>query len=302
MFRILKIYWPLIILITLYTAYFSVTSILRYKYYYSGIFDLGHMTQVMWTTINGPFFTETDPAGTGLLVSRLTDHADFILILIAPIYAIFSSPEFLLILQSLIIALGAIPVFQFAKEKTESKFLPIFFACIYLLLPSVQNPNLADFHGVTLSMTFIAFAFYFLYKKKFKWGSVFVVLSLICKEQIGFTLSFMFLYFLFQNVKGKKIFISLKATFLEKKNENIFLMLGFILCLAYSFIMILVIIPNLRGSGSIYLNYYDGSGEGLGGILKTVIENPVNVVNSHYDGTVKYSGDLLFPVAGQSIF
>jgi uncharacterized membrane protein len=191
----LKRYWFLISVILIYSIYFSVYSILRYRYFSTGIFDLGNMNQTLWNTLHGHFFMETDPTGSGKLVSRISDHADFLLLLITPLYMIFSSPRMLLILQAVVVALGAIPVFLYTQEKTKSSFYPSLFAVLYLLMPSVEHPNLFDFHAVTLSMTPILFSFYFLYKRRYKSALPFIILSLMAKEEVGFTICIMVLYF-----------------------------------------------------------------------------------------------------------
>ena len=77
----------LVVFITLYVAYFTTASFLRYDNFFTGRFDLGNMDQTVWNTIHGRIFQLTDPNGT-TNISRLAFHADFILVLIAPLYLI----------------------------------------------------------------------------------------------------------------------------------------------------------------------------------------------------------------------
>src|ERR1035437_4386206 len=108
--------------IALYIAYFTTASFLRYDNFFTGRFDLGNMDQTVWNAIHGRIFQLTDPNGT-TNISRLAFHADFILVLISPLYLIWSSPEMLLLLQTVILGLGAIVVYFIAKNIIKNKNL-----------------------------------------------------------------------------------------------------------------------------------------------------------------------------------
>src|SRR5471030_1082211 len=88
----------LTVLIALYIAYFTFASFLRYDSFFTGRFDLGNMDQTVWNTIHGRIFQLTDPDGTNI-ISRLSIHADFLLIFISPLYLLWSDPRMLLLLQ-----------------------------------------------------------------------------------------------------------------------------------------------------------------------------------------------------------
>src|ERR1035437_10917904 len=110
----------LVVFITLYAAYFTTASFLRYDNFFTGRFDLGNMDQTVWNTIHGRIFQATDPNGT-TNISRLAFHADFILILISPLYLIWSSPEMLLLLQSVVLGIGALFVFAISMSILKNK-------------------------------------------------------------------------------------------------------------------------------------------------------------------------------------
>jgi uncharacterized membrane protein len=296
-------YILLALLLLLYIGYFSYATLSRYNGFYSGIFDLGNANQIIWNTLHGHFYMLSDPTGKGDLVSRLSDHADFLLILIAPLYALFQTPQFLLVLQTIVIAFGAIPVYLFAKEKLSSTYIPLFFAAIFLLMPSVENPNLFDFHAVLLSVTFILYAFYFLYKEKYKIGLLFVLLALICKEEVGFTLSFMALYFFFANTVTltkwqdyfhiSKVWQSIRENFAKKKQANILLLVLTLFCLSYSYVVITHIIPLVRHGPSIYIHNYAGSDHGALGVIWYTITHPVQIIQAQGPRGITYGGEML---------
>ncbi len=68
---------------------------------------------------------------------------------------------------------------------------------LYLLNPGMQWTNVYDFHSVSLAIPFLLFSFYFAYIKKWKWYAVFILLSLLTKEQIALTVAFLGLFIIF---------------------------------------------------------------------------------------------------------
>jgi uncharacterized membrane protein len=137
----IRTYWREIILavsMMMFSSYFTVVSFLRYTNFYAGRFDLGNMSQTVWNTLHGRIFQLTDPNGIET-VSRLATHADYILVLLAPFYAIWSDPRMLLLIQVVVVALGAIFVYLLGIEVIKNKNFALLFALLYLLNPSVQR-------------------------------------------------------------------------------------------------------------------------------------------------------------------
>lgn len=313
--KIIKRLLPLFIIIASFILYTSIYSILKYKYLYTGIYDLGNMNQTLWNTLHGYFFMETDPNGTAVLVSRLSDHADFLLLFLTPIYALFSSPITLIVIQSVIVGLGAIPVYLFAREKTDSKLLPLMFALIFLFMPPVVDPVLFDFHPVTLSITFLLFSFYFLYKRKFYLALPFIFLTLISKEEAGITLSMLGIYFLAflpfiainpTNTFGANLFIKIKKYYFNKirklkRSEIIFLIMLIVIPFTYSLVVIFKIIPNFRHDSSLYLKNYGGNSTGVFGMIGYYIHNYKDVISQRGYKAFQYSVALVSPFGGLSL-
>ncbi len=164
-----------------YMFYFTQVSFLRHDNFYTGRFDLGNMAQTVWNTAHGRLFqTNTDVQ----IISRLSAHADFLLILLAPLYSIWESPKMLLIFQTVAIALGAFFVFSIAKYVLKHKDISLLFALLYLINPSVQRANLYDFHAVTVGTTLLLGTYYFFVKRSYVWFLLLAVLAAITKEQI----------------------------------------------------------------------------------------------------------------------
>ena len=177
-----------------YSIYFSVFTILRHEAYLSGRFDLGNMTQTVWNTANGRFFTLTNPDGVEN-VSRLAVHSDFILVLFAPFYFLWSNPGVLLVGQSIILAIGGFFVFALAKEILRRNSIALVLTVSYYLNFWLQEQNVFDFHAVSLSTTFLLASMYFLIKKRYVFLGISLLLAVLTKENI-FLISMFFGFFI----------------------------------------------------------------------------------------------------------
>ncbi len=184
-----------IILITLYSITFSVLSIRHYDGLDTGGYDLGVFDQVIWNTSQGRLFQNTILFDSPNYIGK---HLSLIPLLLSPLYWIWPDPRLLLIIQSVLLGLGALPVFWLARGRLESEFAALVFAAAYLLSPALESANLNEFHPGSLSTTFLLFAFYFVYRTRvgevkdncrrersnYLWFATFAVLAMGCKEDI----------------------------------------------------------------------------------------------------------------------
>ena len=127
-----------------FAALFGALAMLRHRAFGSGRFDLGNMTQAVWSTAHGDFLSVTDVHGEQ--ISRLGSHFDPILALLAPLWWIWPSPELLLVVQAGAVAAGALPVFWLARAHLDSEWTAAALALAYLLYPPVQWLTASDFH------------------------------------------------------------------------------------------------------------------------------------------------------------
>ena len=169
------------LLIVLYALTFAGLSALQHDAFRTHAFDLGNFDQALWNTSQGRWFEFTNWSGG---TTRLAAHVEPILIPIAGLYRLWSSPKTLLILQSVVIALGALPAFWLARAKLHNDFAGFAFAAAYLLAPELQAANLRDFHPVALAAAFLLFAFYWADRGNLIACLVCSVLAMATKEEI----------------------------------------------------------------------------------------------------------------------
>src|SRR6266566_3256234 len=116
-----SIAWGLLILImVVYTLDMSHQAILRYDTFKATAFDLGNMDQVLWNTIHGRLFQFTNQAIDWYgPPTRLALHFEPIILPLSLLYAFGADPRILLVFQTIVLALGAVPVFLLTR-----KYLP----------------------------------------------------------------------------------------------------------------------------------------------------------------------------------
>ena len=248
------------LLIAAYIAYFFTASFLRYTNFYTGRFDLGNMDQTVWNTLHGKIFQLTDPNGINI-ISRLSFHADFILILLAPFYLLWQDPRMLLLLQTVVLALGAIFVYALSRDILKSKLLSLTLSFVYLLNPSMQYANLYDFHAVTFATTAFLGAYYFLRHNKYWWTICFLLIAALTKEEAWAVVG---------------IFGIFIALFKKKKIVGSTLVaIGF----GMFYFLIWKAIPAVRGGQHFALSYYSDFGSTPTGIVKNILFSPLKVIS-----------------------
>lgn len=274
----------LFLLFLIYILYFTFVSFLRYDNFYAGRFDLGNMAQTVWNTTQGNFFMMTDANGTDI-VSRLSVHADFILILLAPFYAIWSNPKVLLLIQTIILSAGCFFVYLIVEKLLKSKNLALTFAFAYLINPAVQRTNLYDFHAVTLATTFLLGAYYYFMNKKYKLFLLFAFFAGICKEQIWATIGLFGIFLFFQHKK------------------RIFGVLLFTFCFLISYFLIAKAIPQALGTQHFALAYFSDFGDSPSEIIKNIIFSPGQTITTIIQqDRIDYLKQLLSPLGYFSLF
>jgi uncharacterized membrane protein len=179
--------------IAAYAGGFGSLSILRYRSFNTGRFDLGNMTQAVWATAHGHPLAVTNLQGDQ--VSRLGSHVDPILVFFAPLWWLWPSPSMLLAVQAVAVALGALPVFWLARKHLGSERAGTGFALAYLLYPAVQWLTLNEFHPVALACPLLLFAFWYLDEDRLVPFAVFAVLAALTKEEIPLVIAGMGIWY-----------------------------------------------------------------------------------------------------------
>lgn len=274
-----------LVLVIAYTSIFSVLSVSKHDAFETSAFDLGVFDQAVWNTSRGRILRSTNTEGVGTDI-LLGDHVQPILIPISLLYFIYTSPKTLLIFQTVVIALGALPVFWLAQEHLVSYPAALVFTAVYLLFPALESANLFDFHPVTLASSFLLYAFYFLQKKRYKGFIIFMLLAMSCKEDVPLLIFMMGLYVLsFQRDRPVGALIAAGGAI-------------------WFYVAVFVIVPYFNPGGkSIYSSRYSYLGDDPAEIVRTLLTHPFVTLRSLLRASnLRYLRDLLTPVAFTSLF
>jgi len=205
--------------IVVYTLIFSYFTILKDYQFRTYAWDLGIFSQALWTTLhNGKLFYYTcelliNPSGSFFGI-----HFSPIIFLILPVYAIHPTPQTLLVVQSFILALAALPLYKLVRHVLKYKVVGIVFVFLYLLYPLLQGINWFDFHVQSFLPLFFLSAIYFFEKQNWKTYFLFIILSLMCEEHASMIAIFIGFFAILQH---KERFIFALKT--KKLKNTIFL-------------------------------------------------------------------------------
>jgi uncharacterized membrane protein len=194
---------PILLLILMFALFFAALSIQQHHTYQTHGLDLGNVDQALWNTAHGRFLNFTLMAP---VENRLALHVEPILLLLVPFYWLgLGSPELLLLVQAVVVALGAWPLYQLAMNNEQlpirnsqftihNSLFAYVFPLAYLLLPTLQSAVLFDFHAVTLAPTFLLFAFLALEQHLNGRFALFAMLAMACKEDMPLVVAMVGLY------------------------------------------------------------------------------------------------------------
>ena len=155
---------------TAWALLFAHLSLLRHASGGTNAQDLGFTDQVLWNFLQGQWFrmslyegaaawnTEMAVASIARPESLLAFHFEPMLLLLVPIYALGGDARHLLVLQSVIFALGAIPAYRLGARWSRSSWVGAAVGATYLLSPFGQWAMLADFHTTALAAPLLLLA------------------------------------------------------------------------------------------------------------------------------------------------
>jgi len=189
-------------------------------------------------------------------VPFLGNHIEITLALFLPLYALFPHPITLLVLQSLMLGLGAVPLFLICRRELNNLW-GIIFVLSYLLYPPVGFTNLNEFHPESFLPFIQFFMFYFFLKDDFKKFIIFMLLCLFSKENMSLIIIMFGLYALLQRKKGQWVVIPMLSG------------------LIWFWLYLKVIFPNLSHGNIEYFGLYNHLGRSMSEIVQTIITHPI---------------------------
>ena len=260
----------LLIFIILYIAVLGTVAYARHYNFETQSSDLGIFTQIFWNMVHGNGMTSSLEE----ILHHLGIHMSPFLYSLVPGYIIFQSPYYLLILQTIALALGALPLYFLALHHLQRKDFAILISAGYLLYPSLHWVNLFDFHEIAFFVPLFLAAFYFLEKKSWTWACIFLALAASTKEDAILAVLFTGIYLFVPPAVGRsgKSQKQEKVSFWSTERK---IGLGIILtALAYFLISAKIVMPAL-GGGLLRLDRYGNLGGNMTEIITNLFVHPL---------------------------
>jgi len=258
----------------------SALSVLQQHAFHTGRFDVGNLTQAVWSTAHGHFLQMTDLQGEQ--ISRLGAHFDPLVALLAPLWWLWPSPDFLLTVQAISVALGALPVFWLARKHLGGEWAGLAFALVYLLYPPTQWLVVDDFHPVAFATPLLLFAIWFLDEDRLLPFALCAGAACLTKEQIGLVVATLGLWYAFGH---------------RRRRAGLAI---FAVGVVVAVVATAVVVPHFApGGGSPFEGRYEAVGGSPGGVARTTVTHPIRVLEAateHRD--VDYLFRLLLPLLG----
>lgn len=268
----------LFLLLFVYATFFISYGLQKHFAFQTAGFDLGNYEQAMWNTVRGyPLKITT----VKHISSRWQAHLEPTLLLFVPIYALFSFPHTLIILQTVIVLLGSIPIFFLARQELASTLAGYIFSSVYLFFPALQGALVFDFHAVTLASTFLSAALWFLTNRQYQLVTVMLLLAMGCREDIALLVFLMgsYIWLIQHQRRWGWVIMGLGALWFGTAN--------------------FVIIPLFSPAGeNIHLTRYGRWGASLGQVIGNLLLHPIDAFYFVFSGDrLRYWARLTMPVA-----
>ena len=249
--------WALLVMCIAHAAWMSWIAIDLHNGLGTFSYDVGLYDQGLWLLSRGhaPFVT---------LMGRnlLGDHASLILLLLLPLYWIAPSTITLLVVQAIVVAGGAIPMYLLAKHILNSSAMAFCIALMWLANPALNGGAMENFHPDSFLALFIPLVFFAAFTRKWRLFAIAVLLSLLVKEDVLLVMVPVGLYVAWQFDKRKGLLTVLASVLATG--------LGMFVMMKH-----LIGVPTRNGWRIPY--------GGVGGFLKELVLHPATVAKYLWD-------------------
>ena len=202
--------------------------------------------------------------------SLLSDHFDLYLIILSPLVYVFGSYT-LLIVQIAAVLLGGWGIYRLIGLYTDDRLLPVLAAAVFYFSFGIIHPFSFEYHSNVLTATMLPWLLYFLKKRQFGLSTLFVVLFVIGKENMSLWLLFVVVGLMWDYRKDRKAMWHLAAYA--------------VFAVAYFFIVNMIVMPRLGGSGGGFYRY-EYLGKDYVEVAKTLLTHPKLTVKLLFTSTI----------------
>jgi uncharacterized membrane protein len=230
-----------------------------------GRFDLGNMVQAVWSTTDGRPLEMTH-GSTGEQVVRLAAHVDPFLVLLAPVWMVWSSPLALAFVQIAAVSLGALPVLWLGRRHLASERAAGLLALAYLAYPWVATSAVGAIHPVTFAIPLFLFCIWFLDGDRLLPFALCAIVAMSTGELMGLPIAALGVWYALSRGRRRAGWLIAIAGF------------------AWSFVAVYFVVRHFAGDSSMYYGFYDHVGGSPQGVVRMLLTDPVTVLRALVEG------------------
>jgi uncharacterized membrane protein len=260
-----------------YTGYWSVQQHHRLA---TSSFDLGIADNVIYNALVGlPFRASVlfGPDGGNFIAG----HANFILLLFVPLYAIAPRAETLLILQSVLLGFAAIPLYGFAKTQIP-RWSAALLSLAYLLYAPLHGLNFYDFHWLPACIFFLLCLFWAIATGRSVLIWLFWFLCVLIREDVP-------------------VGLTLVGVFLIATRYRVWTGVAMSVLSVAAFVVIKFVIMPAAGTwwfAGLYVSLVPPGEDGYGSVVRTILINPTYFTSTLLEkDKLLYALHLFAPIA-----
>jgi uncharacterized membrane protein len=266
--------WALAGVIAVWTITFFVLGKIRHDRFGTFSFDLGTYDQAVWLLAHFRMFDTV----RGLNI--FGHHMNVVLLLLAPFYRLGAGPEFLLAVQVLAQASGAVAIYLLARDRLADRWLGVVLGAVLLLNPTYQFLVWEFFHPDTLAIAPVLFAYWAARAHRWGWFTVAAVLAVACKEDVALVL------------------IVIGVLVAVRDNVRIGVVTSALSTLWYVIATRVLMKHFLGGLNPFYDSYFGDLGNSVWAVVKTALLRPGTTFDLATRGDrITYYGMIFTPVA-----
>jgi uncharacterized membrane protein len=214
--------------------------------------DFGLFENLFYNTLHGR-------PGEALGRHYFGEHAEFLLYVLLPFYALVPRSETLLVLQCFFIVGAAVPLHLLASRWLRSGWQGAALTVVYLALPAVHGSLFYDFHFLPLSAFFVLWAAFFYATRRWLAFWPAVALAAACREDVALGLGA----------------VGLGLVLLGRDRRLAWALAGF----GGAWFVLVKLVWMQRFGDQAFSDYYDDlippGAHGFSAVLRTLLQNPL---------------------------
>jgi uncharacterized membrane protein len=240
----------------------------------------------------------------------LGEHLQVVHVLLVPLHILFPSQLTLELAQSIILALGAWPVFNIARRHSGSDWAAALLGLAYLAYFPLQYLDIAidlkTFRPNSFGIPALLAAIDLLERRRYGWAAFWLAITLSAQEDWAIPITLLGAYFAAHAIltRPSESLAITGTTKVERRRELIWGIGLFVFGVSYLWFALNVAIPWFRGGATVHTaSYFSKFGNSPGEIVKNMLTNPGLLFSTiATPAALVYALRLLLPVGFLPLF